>query len=92
MIVHALVKLGSLGIAAALTLGVTTHLGPELSARSMTGWSDQLTAARRGDLVEVDRIGTQLAREWRSLATFLEDAVEGAADGLADAADGLLGG
>jgi hypothetical protein len=58
----------------------------------MTGYVDQLSAAEQGNLVEVDRIGDQLAREWRSLAGLLEDAVGDAADSLADAADGLLGG
>ena len=90
MIVHALLTLGSLGVASVLTLGVTTHVGPDLSARSMTGYVEELSAAQRGETVEVDRIGAQLEHEWRRLAALLADAVEGAADDLADAADGLL--
>jgi hypothetical protein len=92
VIAHALLKLGSLGIAAALTLGVTSHLGPDLASRSMTGYVDQVSAAQEGQMLEVDRIGADLAREWRALAGVLGDAVDDLADSLTDAADGVLGG
>jgi len=65
------------GLAVALTLvsGVTTHLGPQLAARSMTGYVAELDAADRGDTVTASAIGDDLRRDWLRLEASVTDAL-----------------
>ena len=51
---------------------VTEHLGPQLAARSMSGY---LGAADRGDTARASAIGADLRREWLRLEATVTDAL-----------------
>jgi hypothetical protein len=74
------------GIAVALTLvsGVTTYFGPQLAARSMSGYVAQLDAADHGDTAQVSAIGADLRREWLRLEATVTDALSRADDQLGE--------
>jgi hypothetical protein len=54
---------------------VTEHLGPQLAARSMSGYVAQLDAADRGDTARASAIGADLRREWLRLEATVTDAL-----------------
>jgi hypothetical protein len=68
VVVHLIRQLVGLTVALALVLGVTHYVGPQLAARSMTGYVAELHAAESGNLREADSIAAQLQRDWRSLS------------------------
>ena len=75
MILRLLRQLVGLTVALTLVTGVTTHLGPQLAARSMSGYVAQLDAADRGDTATASEIGDNLRQEWLRLEASVTDAL-----------------
>jgi len=66
VIVRAFRRLVGLVVALALVSAVTAHAGPQLAARSMSGYVAQLDAAQAGDYSTADSIGSSLRSDWLS--------------------------
>jgi hypothetical protein len=75
MLLRLVRRLLGLGVSLTLVLGVTTYVGPQLSARSMTGYLQVLDHAQTGHYAEADSISASLQRDWRALGDGVARAV-----------------
>lgn len=75
MLLRLVRRLLGLGVSLTLVLGVTTYVGPQLSARSMTGYLQVLDQAQSGHYAEADSISRSLERDWRALGDGVARAV-----------------
>jgi len=88
MVLRLLRRLVGLTAALALVALVTGHAGPQLAARSMSGYVTEMDAAESGDFVRVDAIAADLGHGWQQLrasATGVLRSVEDAVERLAPA-------
>ena len=75
MVFRLIRRLMGLTVSLVLVLGVTSELGPQLAARSMTDYVRVFDQAQSGHYAEADSISAQLQRDWRSLGTLVTSAV-----------------
>jgi hypothetical protein len=75
MVFRLIRRLMGLTVSLVLVLGVTSELGPQLAARSMTDYVRVFDQAQSGHYAEADSISAQLQRDWRSLGTRVTSAV-----------------
>jgi hypothetical protein len=75
MVFRLIRRLMGLTVSLVLVLGVTSELGPQLAARSMTDYVRVFDQAQSGHYAEADSISAQLQRDWRDLGTRVSSAV-----------------
>lgn len=75
MVFRLIRRLMGLTVSLVLVLGVTSELGPQLAARSMTDYVRVVDHAQSGHYAEADSISAQLQRDWRDLGTRVSSAV-----------------
>lgn len=69
MLLRLVRRLLGLSVSLVLVMGVTTYVGPQLAARSMTGYLQVLDHAQSGHYAEADSVSASLERDWRQLST-----------------------
>lgn len=69
MVFRLIRRLMGLSVSLVLVLGVTSELGPQLAARSMTDYVRVFDQAQSGHYAEAASITAQLQRDWRDLGT-----------------------
>jgi hypothetical protein len=88
MVLRVLRRLVGLAVTLALVALVTGHAGPQLAARSMSGFVTEMDAAESGDYPRVDAIAADLGQGWQQLqasATGVLHSVQDAVERLAPA-------
>jgi hypothetical protein len=75
MVFRLIRRLMGLSVSLVLVLGVTSELGPQLAARTMTDYVRVFDQAKSGHYAEADSISAQLQRDWRDLGTRVTTAV-----------------